>query len=209
MRTTLLAFLALLTACSTTRVQGTWAADERPASLQRTLVVGLSEEVTWARSFESEVVRRLKAAGVDAVPLSQLEHNGLRQKTADESRAELRAIVEAHGFDTVLVGHLSGLEAEVEAVEVRPMAFDPWWGWAWGGWWYGPGYGYPYFGYAAPAYSVRRNWRVETRLFEGQGERQLIWSMVVTTEQEPLKAIDDVADTTVEQLAQEELLPGR
>lgn len=208
MRALWVGVLALLVGCATTQVRGTWAAPEQP-SWQRVLVVGMAAETTWARSFESSMTERLRDAGLDAVPLSEVEVNGLREKTAQESRAEIEALVAEHGFDAVLVGHLSGVDLEVEPNYTPTLTFGPWWGHAWGGWWYGPGYGYPFFGYAAPSYYVQRNWRVETRLFDAHDDRRLLWSMVLTTYEEPLRVIPKITGETMKQLVKRGLVQGQ
>lgn len=208
MRVLVVGVMACLMACATTQVRGTWVASEQP-SWNRVLVVGMASETTWARSFESSMAERLRDAGLDAVPLSEVEVNGLRDKTAEESRAEIERLVSEDEFDAVLIGHLSGVEVEVEPYLGPSLAFGPWWGHAWGGWWYGPGYGYPYFGYAAPPYFVDRTWRVETRLFDARADRHLLWSMVLTTYEEPLRVIPKITGETMKQLQRRGLVQGQ
>lgn len=198
-----LAALVLGSGCALTTVQGSWVAPEQKPPMGRTLVVGLSREETWARSFEEQMSMRLRSAGVEATPLSAVEQDGLRTQSADEALKSVDAIVAREGFDAVLVGYLGGPSVEAEPY----IGYSPWWGWAWGPWW-GPGYyGYGSYGAYGPAWTVIPTWRVETRLFETAGGRKLVWSMVATTEDDPLSALHDIGNEAMERLSRVGLIP--
>lgn len=203
MRVKRLGIVALLAASATLIAPAT--AQQTP---RRTLVIGMSEEPAWARTFELQMVERLRLAGVDAVPLSQVELAGLRELPAEEARDAINTIVVNHGFEAVLVGHLSAGEVEVEPYVGEVRLFTPWLSYAWGGWWYGLRQGMPYFGYVAPAYDVTQNWRVESRLFDTRDDQQL-WSMVLTTSVDPTWALPTVTQAALEQLWRRGLLPAQ
>lgn len=172
----------------------------------RTLVIGLSAEAGWAHAFEQQMAARLEAAGVDAVPLSQVQLTGLRELPAGEAQQAIDTLVVNHGFDAVLVGHLSAGEVEIARSASDVRLFTPYLSRAWGGWWQGLPAGTPYFGYEADAYQVKQHWRVDARLFETSND-QLLWSMALDTSVAPTRVLPAITGAAVEQLWRQGFLP--
>lgn len=200
-----LATLAWLCAAAALLAATPASAQARP---QRTLVIGMSAETAWAHAFEQQMTERLRAAGMDAVPLSQVELAGLRELPADEAQQAIDTLVVNHGFDAVLVGHLSSAQVEIAPYEGEVRLFTPWLSHPWGGWWYGLNFGFPYFGYVAPAIDVQQHWRVEARLFQTRDDQPL-WSMVLNTSVDPTWVLPTITQTALEQLWRQGLLPQR
>lgn len=206
-RMVLVGALVLASCATTTEVQGTWVTEQRPEKMGRTLVIGLAPDATWAHAFEERMAADLRDAGMQAVALAAVEPQGFRSESAEESLDDVNEIAAREGADSILVGQLVGSTVNVRQSSVRPYAaFGPWWGSAWGrpGFWGGAG-----MVMAPPAVHTTETWQVETRLFDARGGKRLVWSASLTTRDQPLSAIPDLAEQTREQLKKEELLGPR
>lgn len=164
-RSALLALaLVLGTACATTSVESAWK-DPSATPVRAVLVVALTGSDATRRTFEQEMTRELGRRGVRAVALSERIPDFQQRTDRAALREEVRALVEREGFDAVLAGELLGKRTQVEYVPGGPMGFYTYWDAAFPVT-YEPGY-----------VDESTEYRVETRLFEGQGDAKLVWSL--------------------------------
>lgn len=157
---------ALLAACAApSRLVDSWQdGDYRGAPLRRLLVIGFGEDGAGRRLFEDELVRALKAQGVDAVP-SYAFASGVHEADVDR----VREVVAQSAADGVLATRLAGVDRRVVTTpgQVVPTMV------------YRRGY-YGYYPSTVLVHSppTTRGYdvvRVESNLWQADGER-LVWS---------------------------------
>ena len=163
------AVLAVLTACSSTRLVNQWSNPEYTGrSFNRVMVIGVAKQESIRRTFEDEFVDQLKAAGVDAVPSYQyIPEAG----PVEEGRLG-QAVTQAKA-NAVIITRLVRRE---QKTEVTPGFYQPpvglgFYGWYSAGWvgYYEPPRVYQYDVYIS-----------ETSLYD-TAKNQLIWSGTAET----------------------------
>ncbi|MBW7900256.1 MAG: hypothetical protein H3C26_02180 [Rhodocyclaceae bacterium] len=159
---------ALLAACATpARLVDSWQdGDYRAAPLRRLLVLGFGEDGAGRRLFEDELVRALKAQGVDAVPSYALA-SGVHEADVDR----VRELVTQSAADGVLATRLAGMDRRItttpgQVTAVPTMVYRR------GFYGYYPSTVWVHSPPTTRGYDVVR---LETNLWQASGER-LIWS---------------------------------
>jgi hypothetical protein len=163
MKGKLTAVAVALAACASTKLANVQVASETPrAKLRNVLVVGLFRDPSARQSYEAEMVKALKAAGVQAAA-----SQGLLPIGEAPTREALERVVAERGFDGAVVGRLVDARTDVRAVPPSGPAYAGFYG---------------YSAWAAPmAYSpgyleTTTKVLVETRLFRTAGEATAVFS---------------------------------
>ena len=140
---------AVLVACATTTLDGTWT---RPGFGGTTmsgpvLVVGVARDETVRRLFEDAMVARLGTQGLKAVQSYAQVPGALDREAPDKLAAAARQAGARHMLSTAVIGH----ETEVSVTQ------DPMWMGGFGGYrgWYGG-----YWGMAYPMRTDVRTYKV-------------------------------------------------
>jgi hypothetical protein len=177
----LLGFGMLASCTPSTRLLASWHDPSYQAgALRRPLVLAVARQAAVRAKLEDELVRQLRAAGVDAMQsyklVGDVENPDLVAKIKDQ--------LPAAGRDSVLVTHL--VDVKTEAVYVPTAEY---------------GYGYPaYYGRlgsyyshsydlaAEPGYAYPiRTYELETNLYDASTDK-LVWT--VSTESEEPESLD-------------------
>lgn len=161
----LLGLLLLLTfaACgSNTNIDQTWTAPRaavRP--LQKVVTVFISDDITMRHAGEDQLMRDLRARGVDATPAYAI----LGDKKIEDVQS-VKAKLRERGFDGVVTMRVVDRDT---AVETAPATFEGYWGY-----WGTVGYTNYTDVYVATVY------RLETAMYSLDTGR-LIWSALTRT----------------------------
>ncbi len=190
-------FLAMLMlhACASTDVTESWV-DERYQGkpVSDILVIGVTDEKTVRRAFESRFVKRLQALGVDAV--SSADAVSTSEVLKLDKPAILRAVDKYHS-DSVLITRLMGVS---EKTVYHPPTY------------YGGFYGYygHYHGVMhSPAYQTSQTfYRLETVLYDVRTEKP-IWSMLSRTwdRDSERQIIDEVIEVAIRDMQKNKIIP--
>lgn len=128
----------LLTACSTTSLDGSWTRPEVAGKRLQgpVLVVGVARDDTVRRVYEDEMVARLSARGVEAQRSYELVPEALTKDTVEHLQQAARKAGATHILSTAVIGQ------ERETVVYQ----DPFVYGGWGGYpgWYGSYWGMAY-----------------------------------------------------------------
>ena len=183
--------------CASTQVVHEWRNPElaAPARFKKVMVVEISTQPGIRRSFEDEFVRRLKAAGVDAVASYRYiaDDGPVPEPRRQEAAAQA-------GADATLITRLVRVE---QMYPVNPYYYYPppprvfYRGYA------GPWYGY----YGPPAYPYPV-YVSETSLYDTT-RNELVWSGTVETS--PTGVSEDIpnyVNAVIEALQKQNLLAG-
>lgn len=187
--------LFIVNACAGTNVSESWV-DERYQGkpVSDILVVGVTDENTIRRAFESRFVNRLKAVGVDAVSSADA------LSTSDAMKLDKPAILRAvdrYGCDSVLITRLMGVE---EKTVYHPPTY------------YGSFYGYygHYHGVMhSPGYQTSNTfYRLETVLYDVKTEKP-IWSVLSRTwdRDSERQVIDEVIEVAIKDMQKNKIIP--
>ena len=187
--------------CATTKITETWKDHRyRGAPFSDLFVIGVAKEENTRRSFENKFVKKLQAAGVQAVASSSVME--LDQKI---EKAAILAAIEKLDIDAVLVTRLVSLKEE----EVRsPPAGD---------------YGSPddYHGRYYSDYNIAYDYAhrpaqyttsvrvgLETKLYDVKTEK-MTWAATSKTAnpKSKIKLFDAVIEALVRDLKKNKLLP--
>jgi len=107
---TLLIAVQLLPGCATTKFKDTWKDPQMTRKVKHVYLIGVTRNDKIRRIFESEMVRQLKAHGVNGIPsYPELAISG----TID--REALRDRLRSQGADAVLVARIAGKEQRTAA----------------------------------------------------------------------------------------------
>jgi hypothetical protein len=157
----------LLTACSTTSLDGSWTRPEVAGKRLQgpVLVVGVARDDTVRRVYEDEMVARLSARGVKAQRSYELVPEALTKDTVERLQQAARKAGATHILSTAVIGQ----ERET-VVHQDPFVYG-----GWGGYrgWYGS-----HWGMAHPAYTDVRTYTIyvaQTALTEVATDR-VDWS---------------------------------
>jgi len=153
---------AALAACApATKLTSVQVVPESPrARVTNVLVAGLVKNPSARTSYEVEMVKALRAAGVRAEASQDLLPIGQAP-----TREALQKLVAEHGFDAALVGMLVDSRTDVRAVPPDPgYGFYGYYGWA-SSYAYSPGY-----------LETTTRVTVETRLFRTAGETRAVFA---------------------------------
>ena len=181
--------------CASSRVVHEWRNPDlaSPPRFKKFMVIGVTEQPGLRRSFEDAFVRRLQAAGADAVP-------SYRFIAEDGPVAEtrLREAVAQAGADATLVTRLLRVE---QKYQVSPSYYPP-----------GPGFGFyrgymgAWSGYYEPQVYPYDVYLSETSLYD-TAKNDLVWSGTVETT--PTGIRNDIAryvDAVIQALQKQNLL---
>lgn len=158
---------AAMSACMTTKKTAEWRDDSYTGGkFDNILVIGVAQQNSVRRMFESNVVSELKAKNVTAIPSFSI-------MASDEkiSKESVKAAIAGKKVDAVLVTHLVGVD---EQEVYYPPTYTPT---------MGPGYGY--YGYYSRVYDYvyepgyyqkYKVVKIETNLYNVSTEK-LVWSM--------------------------------
>ena len=158
----------LLAACASTTLSNSWVNPEyKGPPLKKVMVVGVSSQPALRRTFEDEIVKELKAVGVEAVAsYNYIPDDG----KADEAR--VNAAVKDAGAQGVLITRFVRVDVNTQ---VTP-AYPPMWGMGYYG-----GYAGAWGGYYDPPMVTQTDTLVlETSLY-GVDESHLLWSGTTQT----------------------------
>jgi len=157
----------LLTACSTTSLDGSWTRPEVAGKRLQgpVLVVGVARDDTVRRVYEDEMVARLSARGVKAQRSYELVPEALTKDTVERLQQAARKAGATHILSTAVIGQ----ERET-VVHQDPFVYG-----GWGGYrgWYGS-----HWGMAHPVYTDVRTYTIyvaQTALTEVATDR-VDWS---------------------------------
>jgi hypothetical protein len=157
----------LLTACSTTSLDGSWTRPEAAGKRLQgpVLVVGVARDDTVRRVYEDEMVARLSARGVKAQRSYELVPEALTKDAVERLQQAARKAGVTHTLSTAVIGQ----ERET-IVHQDPFVYG-----GWGGYrgWYGS-----HWGMAHPAYTDVRTYTIyvaQTALTEVATDR-VDWS---------------------------------
>ena len=158
--------VALATCATTSKLSNVQVAPETPREkFRNVLVIGLFKDPGARQAYETEMVKALQMAGVQAAASQPLLPIG-----EAPTREALERLVAERGFDGAVVGRLIDARTDVEAVPpTGPVGF------------------YGFYGRAAPmAYSpgyleTTKTVVVETRAFRTAGEGTAVFSATSDT----------------------------
>jgi hypothetical protein len=191
---------AVLVACATTTVDGTWT---RPGFGGTTvigpvLVVGVARDETLRRLFEEAVVARLGTQGLKAIPSYELVPVALERESPERLAAAARQAGARHMLSTAVIGH----ETEVSVTQ------DPMWIGGMGGYrgWYGG-----YWGMAYPMRTDVRTYKIyvaQTSLTD-VGSDRIDWAARTRTTQPSNieREVAAFADLIAKEMTKAGLLP--
>jgi len=165
----LLALIALLLgACASTTLSNSWVnPDYKGPPLKKVMVVGVSSQPALRRTFEDDLVKELKAAGVEAVA----SYNFIPEDGKAEEARVSKAVKDA-GVQGVLITRFVRVDVNTQ---VTP-AYPPMWGMGYYG-----GYAGAWGGYYDPPMVTQTDTLVlETSLY-GVDESHLLWSGTTQT----------------------------
>ena len=190
---TLLFAIALLPACTATRITSVWKDPALgPFQFRRVVGIAMSQDTALRRLAEDEFVRAVGAptavAGYSIVPDDEMQN-----------KDQVRARIEAAGVDGAVVFRVAGVETQERWV---PPTY---YGDAWG-----------YWGFAAPMVyqpgylTTDRIVQVETNAYQVQNAR-LVWSARSETidPKDAQQMIDEVVDETVKAMRKDGILPAQ
>jgi hypothetical protein len=204
-RILLAALFLALSACTATKLKGTWLNPKYEGKdFQRVLVLGVSSTETYLRIFEESMSRGLNQRGVQAEPGYAL--------FPDQERPDKKLIareISDKGFDAMIISRVTGKSTEEviypgETYYVRdPYYMPP----LHSGYWYD----YYFNSYAIvrePGYV--RQYKivtVQSNIYDTQAE-ELIWSAVSETvvNGDVEGAINSLVDTLINEIAKIELI---
>jgi hypothetical protein len=176
----LIVLLLLLAGCAASKITGSWVDPTfNRAQLHSILVLGVSEQELFRRTFEDEMVSQLKRYGLKAVP-------SYRSISGEElpEKQEMEQWVGSQKVDGVLVARLVGTHEETVVSPGYITSFGspgPYWGGRHypGGYPYGGWYDYYSGGYdiihQPPQVSHYRVYTIETTLYLVASD-QPVWS---------------------------------
>jgi len=157
--------VALGAACASTQVADSWVSpsitqDFKPQKVLVAAIVPGSNRT----QMEKEMIAQLGARGITAVASEEFFANG-----SEVTREQVEQVVQANGFDSVLVSSYKGMEQDTH---YEPdMTYGAFVGTYYGGW----------AGYSRGAYRTTESAIVETNLFDAKGEGEKVWSATTST----------------------------
>lgn len=107
--------LAMLSGCASTRLIGTWSEPTYKNKIQKILVVGLAQNESIKRSYESTLSEVIRAKGAQAEPAGDMLPVG-----SEATKESIKAAIAGKGFDTVLVTRLVSKQEEQRYVPGTP-----------------------------------------------------------------------------------------
>lgn len=154
--------IALLVACSSTTLSGSWKSPDYRGQIHKTYIVGVAKNETTRRMFEDQFAQELQTYGVTGV--SSYKDIPDSQNASQET---ISARVNKSGADSVLMTRVTGKRTEEVVTPGRISGYDT-----------GPRYGgYPYS--PSPYY---RNWgSYYDRRFEATYEPATVTQFQVAT----------------------------
>jgi hypothetical protein len=158
----------LLAACASTTLSNSWVNPEyKGPPLKKVMVVGVSSQPALRRTFEDEIVKELKAVGVEAVAsYNYIPDDG----KAEEARVS--AAVKDAGVQGVLITRFVRVDVNTQVTS----AYPPMWGMGYYG-----GYAGAWGGYYDPPMATQTDTLVlETSLY-GVDQSHLLWSGTTQT----------------------------
>lgn len=204
--------------CGTqTQLETTWRLpDYQGKPFTKLAVIGLLKSTDESTAFESAVVKRFAAAGVETLPGFSFLH-GETKLTQDEMESRVRST----GADGVLMFKQIALDKSETYVPpttyVTTGAEHPEW-WEDHYWGYYTPYGYHYWGYWYPAVQVvaeagywetNTTYKVETTLYRVT-DGKLVWTAISDT-YDPISQVDlgaSLSSQVLSSLQQVGLVPG-
>jgi hypothetical protein len=187
-------------ACATTTIRDAWTDPAwRGNAFRKVVVLGVVRDTTERRVFEDLMVKRIEAAGAEAVPAYRYLPSGAK---ADE--ATLDRVVRESGASALVMSRIRSIDRRTEVVPVMVPGPGPYVGP------YGPGW-YGFYSGWYPTQEIRQYdiAVVETSVFDA-ATRHVVWTGVTETYQPTSVAQDGpgFADVIVKALQQRGILPG-
>lgn len=156
---------ALLFACSSTTLSGSWTSPEFRGQIHKTYIVGVGKNETTRRMFEDQFAAELQLYGVTGI--------SSYKDLADPQNAGKEIIagqVDKHGADSVLITRMTGKRTEEVVTPGRISGYES-----------APGYAFPHAAPYAPA-PYYRNWgSYYDRRFEATYEPATVTRFQVAT----------------------------
>jgi len=167
----------LLASCSSTRVVSSWRDETVPGGTYRKpLVLAIANKQLIRAKLEDELVRELRAIGVDAQQ-SYREFPDIKEATPDRIKERLPEL----DSDCALVTHLADVRTETVYMPASyypsgsysvPAHYDR----------FASYYAHSYNAVHSPAYSYEsRIYALETNLYDARNEK-LVWTAAIETE---------------------------
>ncbi|MBW1774457.1 MAG: hypothetical protein JRJ82_16435 [Deltaproteobacteria bacterium] len=187
--------MVMLNACASTELTESWV-DERYQGkpVSDILVIGVTDEKTIRRAFESKFVRRFKALGVDAVSSANAISTNELMKL---DKAVILQAAHKYNSDSVLITRLMGVDEKT--VYHRPAHYGGFYGY------YGHYHGYMH----SSAYQTSQTfYRLETVLYDVKTEKP-IWSILSRTwdRDSARQIIDEVIDVAIKDMRKKKVIP--
>jgi hypothetical protein len=195
------ATIVLLTACSnTTKITRTYLDETRVGTpVRNVLIIAIIDNTEVREIFETHFMKRLNAAGIEAVTSARVLPIDADSKHKKEA---IVRVIDQYDSDTVVITHLVGLEdSEVFNRANRTSrrfysGYFPFYNYAWD------------YVHAPTVYGDRVKIGLETRLYDVKTEA-LIWAgESQTSDPETIgQAIGQVVDVVMDELKKSGLLP--
>jgi hypothetical protein len=158
----------LLAACASTTLSNSWVNPEyKGPPLKKVMVVGVSSQPALRRTFEDEIVKELKAVGVEGVA----SYNFIPEDGKAEE-ARVSAAVKEAGVQGVLITRFVRVDVNTQ---VTP-AYPPMWGMGYYG-----GYAGAWGGYYDPPMVTQTDTLILDTSLYGVDESHLLWSGTTQT----------------------------
>jgi hypothetical protein len=190
----------LLNGCASTKLTQTWVdKSSKGKTVSNVLVIGIANEESNRRLFESTFVKKLEAVGVEAV--SSADAIPLPADLKLEKEKILQAINKFNN-DAVLITHVAGIDSSTtyqRAVVGRGVGY------------YGYYRRYAYHHVILPSRVDSHNrFCLETNLYDAKSEK-LIWSGRSQSREPEFigKLIGEVIEVVVKDMQKNKLLPKR
>lgn len=107
--------VGLVGGCASTRLVGTWSEPSYKNKIQKILVVGMAQNESIKRSYESTLANSIRGAGAQAEPAGDLLPAG-----TEATKESITAAISGKGYDTVLVTRLVSKKDEQRYVPGTP-----------------------------------------------------------------------------------------
>lgn len=194
----------LLSGCSSTRIVTSWHDETVPnGTIRKPLVMALAKKQVIRAKLEDELVRELRASGVDALQ-SYRDFPDLSAATPDNIKARLAGL----DRDSVLVTHLVDVKKETVNVPAQTTVYPA------GGYTvpvhysrFDSYYVQSYNVVSSPAYSYESKiYSLETNLYDAKNEK-LVWTAATETEDPSSvdSAINDIVKVVMKNIKQSRL----
>jgi hypothetical protein len=189
----------LLNACASTKLSQTWVDESfKGKTVSNVLVIGIADDDSKRRLFESTFVQQLKAVGIAAVSSADVIPIPANKKLEKET---ILQVINKFNNDAVLITHVAGIDSSLSyqrAVVGTGVGY------------YGH-YRYTYGRVIVPSrVTSHKKICLKTNLYDAESEK-LIWSGQSQSRKPDYirQLIDEVIELVVKDMQKNKLLPKR